>query len=174
MYSMFTADTIPGDSILKWEPYKEGDNVISRFNLGEWNKIAFDIDTEYELLSLCYSYYHRIQGCVLYENRKNKPIAFLYILKDSASGNIVSIHGGGWNVGICYSFYYYRGVILMIKALLTKGFKVRTSCLTDNYRALRFLNSLGFVKYKTLGNVVKMWINATRLCNSRIYKRIYK
>ena len=60
----------------------------------------------------------------------------------------------------------------MIEYLLNQGRKVRTSCFVGNDRALRFLTSIGFVKYHTSDNYHYMWINIKRLQNSKIYKYI--
>ena len=69
------------------------------------------------------------------------------------------------------TLFHYRGMMLMIEAILSQGVKVRTACLVTNERAYRFLRSIGFVKYRTTAEVIKMWINEKRLRNSKMYKR---
>lgn len=166
--SLINLDVYVGDSLVKWEPYKYNDCVVNRFTFDEWLKIASDIYSEEELDSLLTNHPNVIQGFVLYETRTLQPIAFSYLLREDKRGQVVSIHGGGWGQSMCLSLLYYRGLILMIHYLLGQGKRVRTSCLLNNTRAYRFLESVGFVKYRTSEEYVYMWINRDRLHRSRI------
>lgn len=164
-----TSDTFIGDSFVKWKAYKYSDCIVNRFIAEEWHKIASDVFSEEELDSLLTDYPNVIQGFVLYENNKNKPIAFCYILRENKRRRVISIHGGGWGNSMSLSLLYYRGLILMIQYLLHQGFRIRTSCLCTNHRAYRFLRSLGFVKYCSARGYFYMWINKKRLQCSSIY-----
>jgi hypothetical protein len=110
----------------------------------------------------------------LYENATANPVGFVYVLKERKALNTVSIHGGGWNNTMTSTLFHYRGMMLMIEAVLSQGVKVRTACLVTNERAYRFLRSIGFVKYRTTADVIKMWINEKRLHNSKTYQHFYK
>ena len=172
--SIFDTNSIIGDAVLSWKPYKNGDDIVSKFSPEEWHKIAFDIDSEEQLQNLFDSYPYRIRGFVLYENATANPVGFVYVLKERKALNTVSIHGGGWNNTMTSTLFHYRGMMLMIEAVLSQGVKVRTACLVTNERAYRFLRSIGFVKYRTTADVIKMWINEKRLHNSKIYHHFYK
>ncbi len=110
---------------------------------------------------------------VMYTCTDNKAIAFLYIYNEDKASNIVSIHGGGWGKSFHLSLLYYRGLILMIQYLWQQGFRVRTSCMVENKRAYRFLQSVGFVIYRSTDTYIYMWINEKRLKGNRMYKHLY-
>ena len=60
----------------------------------------------------------------------------------------------------------------MLKTLLAKGLKIRTSCIPTNTRAYRFLRSVGFVKYLQTENYIYMRLNEKKFRNNSIYKKI--
>lgn len=162
------------DSYVKWLPYRVGDNITNRFSESDWHQIASDIDSEDELIDLLRSYPHKIQGFVLYEIAKELPIAFVYILRESTTNNrIVSYHGGVWYKSMHYTILNYRGTILMVERLLSKGFKVITYNSIENERAFHFMQGVGFTKYYTTDTKNYMSIDDSLLKNSKIYKYLY-
>lgn len=160
------------DCIIRWVDYKQ-EAICSNFSNNDWQLIASDIHTDEEWRKFVVEYCELIECYILETKNDDKPIAFIYLYKDSISNNVISIHGGGWGKSIHLSILYYRGLIVMIRFLLNKGIKVRTSCQLGNDRALRFLKSIGFVKYESSDTYHYMWINEKRLTNSAIYKRLY-
>ena len=112
--------------------------------------------------------YPEIVKCyVLEECVTSSEIAFVYLYREDS--NSVSIHGGGWKNPILY----YRGYVLILRCLLEKNIKVRTSCRLSNPAAIRFSRSVGFVPYRYMNNVVHMWISEKRLKSSTLYRRFY-
>lgn len=159
-----------GDNIIKWDNYNQ-EITCNKFSFEEWHKIVTDIDTEEDWKSFLVNYSDLVECYILKDVDCNDTIGFVYLYNESIPNRIVSIHGGGWEKSMRFSLLYYRGIIILIENLLNKGIKVRTSCLVDNGRALRFLKSVGFVIYRTSDTYVQMWINEKRLKNSTIYKR---
>ena len=162
------------DRCIRWDVYKKDISICSKFVLAEWNKIVSDIysDGEWnEFLSECEGY---VQCYILYRCRDNKPIAFSFLLQEDDKGRVVSLHGGGWYKTVENTLLYYRGLIVLIRNLINKGLKVRTSCFNDNMVAKRFIRSVGFVQYMETSTRLLFWINEKRLYNSPIYKRIYQ
>lgn len=153
---------------IMWNPYVMGDIIYGRFSQDEWHKIADDIDSETELCELLIQYPHMIQGFVLYDKYNNEPIAFAYLLKESKN-KTVSFHGGGWGKSTRLTMLYMQGTMLLIEHLLQQGYKVRTYCAVDNLNAYRFMNSLGFVRYRTTQQKIYQWINLKRLYKSAMY-----
>ena len=163
------------NSYVKWIPYGEGDNILNKFSKEEWHLIASDIDTEDELMELLINYPHKIQAFVLYEIATEQPIAFVYILQEGeADNNLVSYHGGGWHKSIHHTMLYYRGTILMVEKLLSKGFKVITYNDIDNRNAFRFMQGAGFVKYYTSDTKNYMSIDNSLLEQSMIYQYLHR
>lgn len=162
------------DSVIEWKPYKKGDDIVKRFSTEDWHKIASDVDSEEILQELFENHPDKIQGYVLYEVKNNTPIAFVYILKEYCRIKTVSYHGGGWGKSPRLTLLYMRGTILLIERLLKEGFKVRTYCNKDNHNAYKFMQGLGFVRYRTTEERIYQWINLRRLYNSNIYNYIFK
>lgn len=161
---------VVGDSIVKWELYKNED-VFNKFPLEEWNLMVTDVYSEKEWQKLVSKYRDWVRCYIMRTCNDNKEIAFAYLYNEDGQFKTVSFHGGGWNKSIYHTMLYYRGAIVLIKALLDIGIKVQTSCLVDNKTAFRFLKSIGFVNYRTSDTYHYFWINKKRLYNSKIYKR---
>ena len=159
------------DSIIKWEVFSN-EKLCEHFPLEEWKLMVSDIESDKEWSTFLNDYRDFIKCYVLYIRKTEQKIGFVYLYNESKLFNVVSVHGGGWGKGTKMSLMYYRGLLLMIEYLLNQGRKVRTSCFVGNDRALRFLTSIGFVKYHTSDNSHYMWINIKRLQNSKIYKYI--
>lgn len=161
-----------GDNIVRWDHYNQ-EIICDRFPFEEWQKIVDEIDTDDEWQHFLSEYSDFVKCYILKDVDCNDSIGFVYLYKESISKKIVSIHGGGWGKSMRLSILYYRGLILMIRHLLNHNYKVRTSCLIINKRALRFLHSLGFVKYYTSKTHYYMWINEKRLKARKVYKYLY-
>lgn len=157
------------DSIVSWHPYVSSDVVRDNFQFEEWNKIVGDINSDKEwaifLKKTAYVKCFMLRNCL-----DNVSIAFLYVMQEDDKGEVISVHGGGWESPL----KYYRGYILMLKHLLCLGFKVRTYCRLSNLAAIRFDRSVGFVPYRYTEDEVFMWISRKRLEDSKLYKRFYK
>lgn len=160
------------DKLIKLTKYSEEDVLYSRFSLENWQYIISDIKSDKEWSNLLKK--NSIIRCyVLKKSYNNEPIGFIYSKQEDFRGNVISLHGGGWDKSVCSSLYYYRGLILIIKELIYQNIKVRTSCFENNYRAYKFLRSVGFVKHSTSNGKIYMWINKRRLQSSKIYKRFF-
>ncbi len=157
------------DSIIKWEVFSN-EKLCEHFPLEEWKLMVSDIESDKEWGTFLHNYRDFIKCYVLYICKTKQEIGFVYLYNESKHFNVVSVHGGGWGKSTILSIMYYRGILLMIEYLLNQGRKVRTSCFVGNDRALRFLTSIGFVRYLTTENAYYMWINLKRLQNSKIYK----
>ncbi len=162
-----------GDKYVKWIYYTANEAVCSRFLHSVWYLIAQDINSDKEFAQVLANNEY-VKCYILVDKCYNNPIAFVYVKRESLQDGIVSIHGGGWNKSMRLSILYYRGITLLIEYLQNRGIKVRTSCLIGNTRALRFLYSIGFVKYRTTDTHIYMWINEKRLKQTSIYKRYCK
>ena len=160
------------DNSVKWEVFQTSDFVCGRFSLEDWHLAVSDIDSDKEWAELLSENEDYITCYILKNCSDNQPIAFLYTILENEKEKIVSIHGGGWGKSMYLSLLYFRGVTLMLQNLWVQGFRVRTSCTVGNNRAYRFLQSIGFVKYRSTHNYIYMWINEKRLKGSRIYKHI--
>lgn len=158
-----------GDNIIRWDYYYK-ETICDKFSLEEWHKIVSDIDSEEDWQSFLSDYRDFVTCYILRQVGCKEPIGFVYLYKESTTNKILSIHGGGWGKSMHLSLLYFRGFVVFIENLLDKGIKVRTSCFVGNDRALRFLTSIGFVRYLTTENAYYMWINIKRLQNSKIYK----
>lgn len=158
------------DGIVEWVDYEQ-EAVCSKFSCDEWQLIASDIHSDEEWRQFVAEYCDLVECYILKLKSNGKSIAFVYLYRDPLSNNVISVHGGGWGKTMRLSLLYYRGLIVMLEHLLNLGFKVRTSCLIENKRAYRFLQSVGFVKYNSFEGYVYMWINEKRLKSSAIYKR---
>ena len=161
------------DSIIKWELFNNED-IINKFPLDEWNLIVTDIYSQKEWQEFIYEYSNLVCCFIMRTCYDNKEIAFAYLYNEDGKFKTVSFHGGGWNKSIYHTLLYYRGAVILIKALLNFCIKVRTSCLISNKTAYRFLKSIGFVNYLNSKNYHYFWINNNRLEKSRIYKYINK
>ena len=159
------------DSIIKWEVFSN-EKLCEHFPLEEWKLMVSDIESDKEWSTFLHDYRDFIKCYILYIRKTKQKIGFVYLYNESKLFNVISVHGGGWGKGTKMSLMYYRGLLLMIEYLLSQRKKVRTSCFVGNDRALRFLTSIGFVRYLTTDNSHYMWINQKRLQNSKIYKYI--
>lgn len=157
------------DDIVKWELYTRAEPLCVKFPLEQWNKIVEDIHSDADWADFVEHYSDYVICWVLKKKTTNNSIAFIYILSEDECWNTVSIHAGGWGSPIMY----YRGYILILQYLLSKGIKVRTYCATSNLAAIRLNRSVGFVPYRYYGDKVYMWINLTRLVSCKFYKRFY-
>lgn len=158
------------DTIVKWRPYRTSDIVCDKFPLDDWYQIAGDISSDKEWGEFVINYNNTVKCWVLQRILINEEIiAMIYIFNEDGKWQKVSIHGGGWK----YPILYYRGYILMLKHLLDKNIKVRTSCQLSNPSAIRFSRSVGFVPYRYNQKEVFMWININRLTSTKLYKRFY-
>ncbi len=160
---------IASDEIIYWTPYNRSEIICGRFNINEWHLVVFDVDSDTSFANAIEAS-DNIKVYILKRHIDDKSIAFLYTKIENKKKSIVSIHGGGWGKSMYLSLLYYRGVIIMIENLISKGYMVRTTCLYSNHKAYKFLHSIGFVKYKTSHNQFYMWINLKRLHNSNIYQ----
>ena len=169
--SLFNAECC--DSIVRWDYYNEED-IFEKFSSEEWQMMVRDVYSADEWKKFVIEYSDFVDCYILRIQSNSEEIGFIYLYKESLSGHIVSIHGGGWGKSMHLSRLYYRGMMLMVEHLLNKGLKVHTSCKIENERAYRFLHSMGFVKYCSSDRYHYMWINETRLKNSKIYKYVYR
>jgi hypothetical protein len=160
------------DSVVKWEAYNK-ENLFENFSCDDLNLIVTGIETSNEWNDFLNIYSDWVRCYVLRTCLDEKIIGFVYLYNEKGNFEIVSVHGGGWEKSLGHTLYYYRGLILLIERLILQGKKVRTSCFLGNDNALRFLRSVGFVKYLTTDNAHYMWINEQRLRNSKIYKFFY-
>ena len=154
------------DGTIKWKIYS-GENILDRFSVNDWKQIASDILSHDEWVEFVAKYPEIVRCYVLEECSTSSDIAFVYLYREGL--NIVSIHGGGWENPILY----YRGYVLILRCLLEKNIKVRTSCRLSNPAAIRFSRSVGFVPYRYMNDVVHMWISEKRLKSSKLYRRFY-
>ena len=157
------------DHLIRWEPYAQGEILCSRFSSDEWCHIVADIHSDKEWADFLtanpqFAYCYVLKRCF-----DNRPIAFVYILKEYDNERIISIHGGGWSNPILYC----RGYALILQRILEKGYKVRTYCSVDNKRTLRLSKGLGYVVYKKTTQNVYMWLSLRNLKKSKMYKRFY-
>lgn len=156
------------DDYVKWVSYREEEKICERFSLDQWHCAVHDIDSDKEwAIFLSESWIVKCYVLKLCSNEKS--LAFLYTMQEDSQGNVLSVHGGGWENPLMY----YRGYILMIKYLLDQGLKVRTYCQLSNPSAIRFSRSVGFVPYRYTEEEVFMWISEKRLKSSKLYKRFY-
>ena len=154
------------DGTIKWKIYS-GENILDRFSVNDWKQIASDISSHDEWVEFIAKYLEIVKCYVLEECATSSEIAFVYLYREDS--NSVSIHGGGWKNPILY----YRGYVLILRCLLEKNIKVRTSCRLSNPAAIRFSRSVGFVPYRYMNDVVHMWISEKRLKSSKLYRRFY-
>ena len=158
-----------GDDVIECRPAADGEPICSRFPLGEWHKIANDIHSEQEWQQFVRRY-DFVHVYVCSRRCDGQPIGFVYLFEEEPPAPVVSFHGGRWER--MHALIYYRALILLIERLLEAGIKVRTSCFNDNVNAIRFLRALGFVPYRYGRRCIYMWINAKRMYNSKLYKRL--
>lgn len=156
-------------SNLFWKASRREDYIKSHFTSKQWEYIVGNNFSENDFFYFLDNYPSYIRSYTLH-HINGQHLAFLYILVEPNLKNVVSVHGGGWS----NPRIHYQGYIMMLEALITRGLKVRTCCLTTNSIAVKFSRSVGFVPYKYIDKKVYMWINEKRLRNSRIYKYICK
>lgn len=164
---------IASDGIVEWHKYTGGEHLCKCFSLDEWHRIVSDVDTDEEWDDILRNSTY-VNCYTLKISKSHETIGFVYTKHEDDYGRIRSVHGGGWGKSTRLSLLYYRGLILMVRTLLQEGIKVRTSCLKENSRALRFLRSIGFIPYTYTNKYIYMWINEKRLNNSIIYKYLYQ
>lgn len=157
------------DDFVKWELYTREEPLCVKFPLEQWNQIVEDIHSDADWADFVGHYGDYVICWVLKKKETNNSIAFIYLFNEDEQWKTVSIHGGGWGNPIMY----YRGYILILNYLLSKGIKVRTYCQTSNHAAIRLNRSVGFVPYRYSGDKVYMWINLKRLVSCKSYKRFY-
>ena len=157
------------DDLVKWRPAADNEIVCSRFSPDKWHKIADDIHSEQEWQRFVCRY-DFVHVYVCSDKRDGLPFGFVYLFEEEPPKRIVSFHGGSWSN--LHALTYARGLTLLVERLLSLGIKVRTSCFNDNANALRFLRGFGFVPYLRGTQCTYLWINATRLHNSKLYKRL--
>lgn len=162
---------ISSDSLIEWKPYCKGQVLCENFNIEEWHKIVTDVDSDRDWQQFLSDYSHIVKCHILFRKIDDTPIAFAYTIKEDDKGKVVSFHGGGWDKSIANTLLFYRGMILLVEALLNDGLKVRTACLKGNTIAYRFIKSAGFVNHLNTDTFHYFWINKKRLYNSKIYKR---
>lgn len=156
------------DGKISWVPYTRDEIICGRYPIDLWHKAVHNIDSDEEFADFMDDV-TSVKCYILKELSNNKSIAFLYTLQEDVVGEVVSVHGGGWENPIMY----YRGYILMIKHLLYQGLKVRTYCQLSNSAAVRFSRSVGFVPYKYTEDEVFMWINSDKLTKTKLFQRFY-
>ncbi len=161
------------DSVIKWEEYNN-EELFKNFSFDDWNLIVAGVETSEEWSDFLNTYRNWVKCYVLRTCLDGKVLGFVYLYNEKGNFETVSVHGGGWGKSLSHTMYYYRGLILIIEYLILQGKKVRTSCVLGNNNALRFLKSIGFVKYLTTVNAHYLWINEKRLHNSKIYKYIHR
>ena len=171
IFSSNNTDTIVTDTVIKWVPYVNGENLLDKFPKPEWKKIASDIYSNEDFEDLISAYPQTIRCWVLQQNINNSPCALVILIRNRKE-NCIYFHGGGWKKSVFNAYLYYRGVVLLIEYLLNKKIKVKTSCFEDNDVAFRFIRSLGFVNYKNISGKHLFWINKERFYTSDIYNFI--
>ena len=157
------------DDFVRWEPYAKEDILCKRFSPDEWHMIVADIQSDEEWADFLIENPDFVRCFVLKRCDDCHSIAFIYLLKEYDDERIISIHGGGWESPLMH----YRGYILMLKALLDQGFKIRTYCQLSNSAAIRFDRSVGFIPYRYTEEKVYMWLSQYSLQRSKVYKHIY-
>ena len=158
-----------GDDAVEWRPAAVGEPVCSRFPLDEWHKIADDIHSEQEWQRFVRRY-DFVHAYVCSRRCDGQSFGFVYLFEEEPPALVVSFHGGGWEK--MHTLIYARTLILLVERLLEAGIKVSTSCFNGNTNAIRFLRALGFVPYRRGRRCIDMWINAKRLHNGKLYKRL--
>lgn len=165
MYKQLS-NIVAEDSAIIWQKYQR-ENLMSFFSDEDWHRIFLDVYTHEHLNE----FFCRSTGVafVAYDKKSNSPFAFLYIYIEDAKKQVVSIHGGGWQH--TNLLLHYHSLFLMLEALLSKNIKIHTSCIPNNFRAYRFLRSVGFIKYMQTENHIYFWLSAKKMRKSPIYQK---
>lgn len=119
------------------------DSIVRNFTLEDWNRILKRWN-EQDLQELCIC--TNVVILVWCELNTNKPCGFVYIEESSTKPLEIVFHGGAWNHGSMYFLQIYRSMASLFVYLSSLDAKITTSCSTENKRADRWQNSLGFVE----------------------------
>lgn len=160
------------DSHIRYTVYNPYETIRDKFSANMWHNLIGEIETDDELRDFFLEYPNYTAGFIV--KKDNVPIGFVYIILEDLNKPIISFHGGAWHNSPSAAFSYYRGVYLLIKNLLDLGIKVRTSCLKSNKRAVRFLRSIGFVRYYIGQHSFYFYINRKRMTEIRFYRFLYR
>ena len=67
--------------------------------------------------------------------------------------------------------YAYEGLIYLLKFFWNEGFEILVTCLKNNAKSNRFLNSLGFVEFERDVNLLYKYLDIEKFNESPIVKR---
>lgn len=160
---------LPIDSHVEWR-MRTNEPLMDSFKEADWLSIFSDVTSAEDLEDFmnmdcgqCY---------VAYNPASNVPFGFVYVYVEDEQSRKISIHGGGWLPN--HALLNYRAYIMLIEAMLQKGFKVRTACKPDNLKVIRFNRGIGFVNHYTSKNYRYFWISEKRLLASSVYQWLMK
>lgn len=139
------------DSEYSFRECRISDNILSRFPLEIWQKIASWIRSEKELFDYIRELPYSMAALVYTSLSSDSPLNFILILRDHPTDKqTVSFHGGSWSRPLIN----FRTGRRLLEALSRCGFKIRTSVSTDNRAAQRFVEALGMTKTTRKDNVI--------------------
>lgn len=135
-----------------WKPYN-GEDFFSkkRFTLDQWHNILGGINNKKEFDKYLYKYRNILSCYVLFKIESSVPIAMCLILEENGwfdncfPGEVVSVHGGGWNRDASSQYLYAKAWIRIIHYLYELKCRVLTDFNQNNRPAKHLIEGTGFL-----------------------------
>ena len=159
------------DSIIYCIPYNSKCSICDKMSIEKLHLILPNVNNEVELVEYLQKFPSVISCWTVHMRHNDEPLGFFLIEDCVENVPTVKLHGGGWAKNLLLTPLYFRTGILLIKALLNRGIKVRTQVDEENTRSQRFVKGLGFVKYRKYGRDIQMWISYKRIYKNKYYKK---
>lgn len=152
---------LPCDDYVCWKYYS--DEPLFDKMAEKWNRIFDNIGNQKEFDFLLMS----SNGvCLVAYDSSNLPFGFVF-LYETDKGNL-QIHGGNWDHA---GLLCYHALAILLNTLVNHKFNVRTFNRKDNSIAYRLMNSLGFQRSHTIGDVNYMWLRESVFRKSKTINR---
>lgn len=122
----------------------------NRFTLEQWHNILDGINNKAEFNNYLERYKDILTCYVLYRDDSSEPIGMCLILEENGwyddcfPGEVVSVHGGGWEKSASSKYIYAKAWIRIIDYLDNLGCKILTDFNPKNKSAKHLITGTGF------------------------------
>lgn len=101
---------------------------------------------------------------------RNSSTAFGFLCFQSVANCSTNVyfHGGTWLHSMREQLLAYEGLIFLLKFLWDSDFEILVTCLIDNVKSNKFLNSLGFVDFEKDDTLFYKYLDIEKFVQSPI------
>lgn len=157
-----------GSKNVVFKLYTVNDDVYNQFSRKDWEMIFPSVnEAEFN------QWLHRDDMVMLTSFYRGSSTAFGFLCFQAVPNCSTNIyfHGGTWFHSMREQMYAYEGLIYLLKFFWNEGFEILVTCLKNNAKSNRFLNSLGFVEFDRDDRLLYKYLDIEKFVQSPIVKR---